>query len=423
MASKMRKVERANKDLGMADTRQSEPKRRHIAVRLELEWLHRHHTAIFAGAAKYAQQQGWNLTIDEYVEESLTDLRPNDIPFDGIIARATEKLAERASVLQIPLVNVWYSSPIRDQLPGVFPDRSAIGRMGAEHLMSRGIQRFAALGTIGDKAQDREIAVFQATLAEAGRECSIALTPMHAQASLEQWRNTQQVIIKWMDTWQRPIGVYIAPVDLNRCVTQICHARGWSVPGDVSIITSNNEQTVCEMPQPTLTSIDVGYERVGYEAARMLEALMQDRDRARRSNGRSPASSSIQHLLLPPQGLVVRESTDFIAVSDPETAAALEFISTHSHLPIRVADVARSVAMEERTLQLRFRKYLNRPVADEIRRVRIERAKRELTQSDRSLADIARSVGFREPQRMYDVFMRELGVSPSQYRKDRRIEP
>jgi LacI family transcriptional regulator len=407
----------------MSNPRESDQKKRHVAVRLELEWLQRHHTAIFAGAAKYARQQGWNLTIDEYVEESLTDLVPSDIPFDGIIARATEKLAHRAAHLQIPLVNVWYSSPIRDRVPGVFPDRSAVGRMCAEHLISRGLHTFAALGTIDDQAQNLEVAVFRSTLAEAGFDCTLAFTPMHAQASFAQWRRTQQVIVKWMDTWQRPVGVYIAPIDLSRCVTQICHARGWNVPGEVAIITSDNEQTICEMPQPTLTSIDVGYERVGYEAARLLDHLMLVRDEAKVAKGAAIPERNVEHVFLPPQGLVVRESTDFVAVNDAETAAALEFISTHSHLPIRVADVARAVAMEERTLQLRFRKFLNRPVADEIRRVRLERAKRELTQSDRSLAEIARSVGFREPQRMYDVFVRELGVSPSQYRKDRRIDP
>jgi LacI family transcriptional regulator len=80
------------------------------------------------------------------------------------------------------------------------------------------------------------------------------------------------------------------------------------------------------------------------------------------------------------------------------------------------------VLAETRTLQLRFRKVLNRPIAAEIRRVRIERAKRELTQSERRLSEIARDVGFGEPMRMYEVFRRELGVTPSDYRKQRQLE-
>jgi LacI family transcriptional regulator len=124
--------------------------------------------------------------------------------------------------------------------------------------------------------------------------------------------------------------------------------------------------------------------------------------------------------LLPPQGLVVRESTDFFAVDDRLVRAALEFISANSHRPIGPADVARAVAVEPRTLQRRFREFLDRPIATEIRRVRIERAKRELVQSDRHLNEIARDVGFGPAMRMYEVFRRELGVTPSQYRQQQQ---
>jgi LacI family transcriptional regulator len=153
----------------------------------------------------------------------------------------------------------------------------------------------------------------------------------------------------------------------------------------------------------------MGYERVGYEAARLLHQLM---DR------KQPPGEPI---LLPPQGLVVRASTDFCVCEDELVAAALAFISKNSHRRIGQDDVSRAVNAETRTLQLRFRKVLNRPIATEIRRVRIERAKRELTQSDRSLAAIAHDVGFGEAMRMYEVFRRELGTTPSDYRKQRQV--
>lgn len=387
-------------------------KTRYVAVRLELEWSYRRHTATFAGAAQYAEEQGWELIIDEYAEESLPGNCSKQIPFDGVIARGIKKLADRAAKLKLPVVNVWFGSPTRDRFHGVFPDLAASGRIGAEHLIARGLTRFAGLMAREAAAQHEQLAGFQAALD--GAECLVATTPLRSQESLDQWRNTQRQISAWMDGWQPPIGVFVAPIDLARTVVQMCRTRGWRVPEDVAIVTGDNEQTICEMPRPTLTAIDLGYERIGYEAARMLDRLMHQRDASE-----EPAET--EHLLLPPPGLIVRESTDFVAVEDPETAAALEFISANSHLPIRVSDVAQAVTMEPRTLQLRFRKFLNRPVADEIRRVRIERAKRELTQTERSMAEIARAVGFRDSQRMYEVFVRELGVSPSQYRKERQL--
>ena len=145
-------------------------------------------------------------------------------------------------------------------------------------------------------------------------------------------------------------------------------------------------------------------------AARMLHQLMDGQ------------KAPTRPLLLPPQGLVVRESTDFYAVEDEVVAAALTFISANSHRRIGPAEVSRAVSMETRSLQLKFRKYLDRPIATEIRRVRIERAKRELAHSTRRLSDIARDVGFGETMRMYEVFRRELGVTPSEYRKQRQMQ-
>jgi LacI family transcriptional regulator len=119
--------------------------------------------------------------------------------------------------------------------------------------------------------------------------------------------------------------------------------------------------------------------------------------------------------------LVVRESTDFFAVDDPIVARALAYIAAHSHRPIGPDDVAKAVSVELRTLLNYFRKALNRPIAAEIRRVRIERAKRELTQSTRPLAAIARDVGFGSLQRFYEVFRRELDIGPNEYRKKHRF--
>jgi LacI family transcriptional regulator len=127
-------------------------------------------------------------------------------------------------------------------------------------------------------------------------------------------------------------------------------------------------------------------------------------------------------LRLAPHGLVVRESTDFFAVEHPVVAAALAYIAAHSHRRIGPDDVARAVKTETRTLQNYFQQAIQRPIATEIRRVRLERAKRELVQSNRSLAALARAVGFGTSQRFYEVFRRELGLAPSTYRQQRQLK-
>ena len=152
----------------------------------------------------------------------------------------------------------------------------------------------------------------------------------------------------------------------------------------------------------------MGFERIGHEAARLLDRLM---------DGDTPPAEPI---LLPPQSLIVRESTDFLAVEDKLIAAALTFIAVNCHLPIGPGDVAAAVSTGKRTLNRHFEKYLDRTVVAEIRRVRIERAKRELAESHHPASKISRDVGFGPPMRMNEVFLRELGITPGEYRRQRQ---
>jgi LacI family transcriptional regulator len=126
------------------------------------------------------------------------------------------------------------------------------------------------------------------------------------------------------------------------------------------------------------------------------------------------------HVVVPPTGLIMRESTDSFAVHDETVAAALAFIKANSHREIGLADVAKAIAVEQRTLQNYFRKHLGRPIVAEIRRVRIERAKQELAKGERSLEAVARATGFGTAMHMYEVFRREVGMTPSAYRKQRQ---
>ena len=119
---------------------------------------------------------------------------------------------------------------------------------------------------------------------------------------------------------------------------------------------------MCERPRPTFTSIEIGYDRIGYAAAKLLDRLM------------AGEAAPTEPIRLPPHGLIVRESTDFFAVENPIVAAALAFISANSHRRIGPNAVAAAVGAETRTLQNYFRKAIQRPIATEIRRIRIERA-------------------------------------------------
>ena len=383
--------------------------RRHIALMLDLQWPYTRHAEVFAGIQRYAEERGWVTIIDEFVHDTLRRKQRAADRYDGIIARANRPLARHAAARGVPVVNVWPSAPVRHLLPGVFPDSTEVGRVVAEHLLARGFRAFATLTSPKNADNELEVDEFARLVREAGFGCAPAFVPQDPYRDLSHWKSAVRLIDRAMTAWNPPVGVYVGQEAYGRLVVQAAQRRGWRVPADVSIVAGKNEETLCEQPRPSLTSIEIGYDRIGYAAAGLLDRLM--------SGEPAPADP----VRLAPLGLVVRESTDFFAVENPTVAAALAYIAAHGHRPIGPDDVARAVRTETRTLQNYFQKAIQRPIATEIRRVRIERAKRELAQSDRGLAAIAQDVGFGTIQRLYEVFRREVGSSPGEYRKQRQL--
>ena len=393
----------------MIGTRRAARPSPRVAIMLDLQWPYKRHSEIFAGVQRYAEEHGWTSIIDEFAHDSLDGRRNRTAGYDGVVARANGPLASRALRLGVPVVNVWPSSPAQRLLPGVFPDSTETGRLVADHLLARGFRTFATLTAPENVDNELEVAEFARLVRAAGCRCSSTYVRQDRDQDLAYWRKTGRLIDRALDEWTPPVGVYIGSEVCGRMVVQAAHRRGWRIPQDVAIVAGKNQETLCEKPRPSLTSVEIGYDRIGYAAAELLGGLMAGR------------AAPLEPIRLAPRGLVVRESTDFFAVDDPIVAAALTFIAANSHRRIGPDDVAAAAGVETRTLQNYFQRTLQRPIAREIRRVRIERAKRELAQSDRTLATIARAVGFGTIQRLYEIFRREIGLSPGAYRKQRQL--
>jgi LacI family transcriptional regulator len=230
-----------------------------------------------------------------------------------------------------------------------------------------------------------------------------------------------------MDRWELPVGLATGNDIFARLFTEMAHERGWQIPRDMAIISCLNEASLCEKPRPALTSVEIGYERIGYEAARLLETLMDETaatkgkaSAATRSRG-ARRSEKPRHVIIPPVGVVVRESTDFFGSSDEFVTQAQTYIAQHCHEHLEVRDVAEHFEVSTKTLQTRFAAVLKHTVAEEICRIRLEKAKRELVSGRRPINDIAMRAGFGSNAQMCAVFRREVGISPRQYRKERAV--
>lgn len=372
---------------------------------LELEWGFRRHVDVFDGVQQYAKEHGgWDCVIDEYAQDRLAKRRGGVSRYEGVIARASRELGLAARKVGVPVVNVWYNSPAAG-LPAVFPDFTATGRLAAEHLLSRGFRRFACLAATRDRADEVQRREFHATLAAAGFACRCAEVPAQYFRDRAKWQAFQRIIDGWMQGWTPPLGVFVMFNDVTcRHVAESCRHRGLAIPQQVGLIGGLNETSICLSPAPALTGIEVRYDRVGYEAARQLDRLMQGK----------PARKT--PLLIAPSGVIARESTDFFAVSDVLVAAALRYISEEGAAALAVEQVARQLNVGRRTLERRFQTELGRPIAAEIRRLRLEKARRELLESDLPIKTIAERCGFADSKRLHEAFAREVGMSPSEFR-------
>ncbi|MEK6235501.1 MAG: helix-turn-helix domain-containing protein, partial [Planctomycetales bacterium] len=206
-------------------------------------------------------------------------------------------------------------------------------------------------------------------------------------------------------------------LDVTRVLIEMCAHRGWRIPEDVAIIAGYNEGQLFERPEPSISSLEVPYEQLGFEAARLLDRLMDEKSRGKRRKKEDAGKTAPEIILLPPVEVVARRSTDFHAVDDPTVRRALRFLDANLHQPLSVDRIAEAAGVSRRTLENRFREKLGRTIAAEIQRLRIERTKRELAGTDRPIQQIARLVGFGSPRTLNDLFRKMVGCTPREYRR------
>jgi LacI family transcriptional regulator len=383
-------------------------KTRHVAVVIDLDIAFRHHHDIFSGIQRYAHQRGgWEYDIEPFVRHLGT------AGYDGVIARATTELAKQSAEERVPLVNVWSGSPVKN-IPSVFPDFFACGKMVAEHLLQRGFRQFAFQGYVKHLGSTLGLAGFRSVTSAAKCRCTTQHVSQERNASFRNWEKNLARLEKWIGDWKPPLGVFAIQDTLSRCLANVCRRAGLRVPEDVALISLGNEPLICPNPEPSLSSVELGYERLGFEAANLLDGLMDAH-----SAGKSwPVPS--EPVMIAPKELVVRRSTDAYIVDHPQVAAALRYIAEHSHEGIHVDNVATHVGATVRSLERYFRAVLGRTMSEEIGRLRMERAKRLLVESDQQIKHLALECGFENVKHFYKVFHAVEGVSPNKFRRQRK---
>jgi LacI family transcriptional regulator len=377
---------------------------RRVAIALQIDVALPHHQEVFRGVRDYAlEHQGWRIMIDEHPGYKSARLGRNAVRYDGVVARATPATQRRLKTHDIPLVNTLYQHA-RPDTPGVYIDAEAIGELAAEHLMERGFRRFGYFSPTEHRMPKVIGSAFARRVNAAGHSCVEDQFVNGDFDDRQYWQALTKHLTHFLDALTPPVGVFLVRHWVARLLVELCRDRGWLVPHDLALICSYDVKSVVDLP-PRISTIDCNFERVGYEAAALLERLMA---------GEPPPKEPI---FISPKGVIAQESTDYFAVEDEVVAAALRFIAAHIAERLTVDRIATEVAVSPRSLQTRFEAALGRPISDEIRRLRLTMAKRLLGEKGLQIKQIARETGFNTSVIMSHVFQREVGMSPSAYRK------
>jgi LacI family transcriptional regulator len=333
---------------------------------------------------------------------------------DGVIARIeTPAIADALRLIRsrqhIPIIDVSAARLLPD-VPYVETDDEAIGRAAADHFSERDFRHFGFAGderfrwsgnrcrafTAAVTARGHTVDVFPGAAGRRGRgRPTSSAAPSDDDESIEQW----------LRSLPTPVAVFACYDIRGRQVLDACRRAGLAVPDDVAVLGVDDDELLCGLASPPLSSVIPDAVGAGRLAAEILEALLR--------------GERLEHeeWLLPPLGIATRQSTDVLAIDDELVVAAVRYIRAHACMGIKVADVMHAVGAGRRTLESRFRSRIGHTPHEEIARVQFRRVEQLLRETALPLAVIATRAGFRHTEYMTVAFTRRHGVSPSRWRQ------
>ncbi|MFD2257728.1 substrate-binding domain-containing protein [Luteolibacter algae] len=359
--------------------------------------------SIVKGIISYANEVGpWHIWVRTGTRETLEHL-PRGWRGDGIIARvATPSFAEDIKKSQLPVVNVC-DFDVPDFASACVRTDDSIGtKLAVEHFIDRGINNVALAGPFhlpNPAAYSRHFknAVSQHKL------------PYQTFALRESELQDSKKLAEWINSQPKPLGLLVWGNEYARQVVDCCMQENISVPHDVAILSGGYDELLSHACFPALSGIMAPTEQIGYKAAELLHLKLLG----------EPVENKT--IYLPPMGIIERLSTDTLAVEDPRLVQVIQYIRDHAFEPISMDDILRAVPMARRSLENRFQRAFGRSPTDEVRRIRIKRASKLLSETDLPMQDVAEACGYTTYNYLSHVFKKSTGQSPRQFRKQFRI--
>jgi LacI family transcriptional regulator len=326
---------------------------------------------------------------------------------DGAVANLDHPKTARAAALSgAPVVGFGDGSGAlsrNSKIPYFFTNNQAIGEMAAAHLLKQGLRQFAYVALAGrsrDAWDEQRERAFAGYIAKRGGEYSV-----HAERESSYSRLRGQLALgEWLKSLPKPLGVMAANDGRANEVLECCRLFEFDVPRQIAVIGVDNNDLLCRLSWPPLSSVERGASRIGYEAAALLNRLMA-------------GEGAPTEIVIEPTNVVVRESTTNLADIDPLVMRAVRFIEAHYSESIKVSDVVCAAGISESVLECRFVKSLGCTIYAAIREARLEHVRRLVSDTEVPLKQIAPEAGFSSVQHMTTLFRKAFGQSPARYRR------
>ena len=323
---------------------------------------------------------------------------------DGIIVNYSP-LGNKLLTLGVPVIVV----PVDRILPGahyIMCDNHETASLAAEHLAGLGLQHFAFAGFARAIWSLERRDAFCRHLARRGFQVNSHLVPLSAHAAKRARHEAASV--EWLRSLPKPVGILACNDEFARSLAELCRIHGLQIPDEIALIGVDNDELICTLNNPPLSSVSFAVEQAGYEAAEMLDQLM---------DGHKVKTDKI---VVHAGQLVARQSTDIMAITDTEVVKALRFVNENAHRAIRVEEVVETTLLSHRMLNYRFQDTVGHSLVKEINRRRAAHIAGRLVNTNDPIAGIARSMGFDTSANMARFFQREIGMTPRAYRAQRQ---
>jgi LacI family transcriptional regulator len=323
---------------------------------------------------------------------------------DGIVGCiCSDELRRFVRGLRRPIVDL-SAIFVGEPWPRVGVDDDAVGAMAAAHLAGLGVRHMAAAGPAGFSFSERRIRGFRAALCHTRMACSVLPC-----AGIGSWmaRPDRRRLRAWLGGLSKPAGLFATTDVAAAACLRECSEAGIGVPDEIAVLGADNDELVCGACRPTLSSIVIPWDDMGYQAAGLLAAALRGE------------AQPAQPLLIPPSRVDERQSTDVAPTADPLIRRAVAVIRREAAGPLKVEGLASRLHVSRRTLERRFGAALGLTMAAEIRRVRIAHARRLLAETDLPVKLVASLSGFDSICHFTRLYRRATGTSPARSRSDR----